>query len=306
MRLAHLLYKEIDLQKWDQCIKSDAHALIYAQSNYLTQMCPKWEALVLNDYETVMPLCPKTKWSISYLYQPAFIAQMGIFGKGGNDSAIVKAFLDKALEQYHFMEAPLNYSNIIPAEYAADAVQRNNFTLSLKNTYEHIAQNFSSSHTKNIKRAANFSLQYADENNAAVIIKLFSELYGDRKLVYQEKDYQHFEKLCTILLEAQQLVIRKVTNEQQQIVAGIILLKDEQRLYNVMSCITMEGRKKEANYFLFQQLIKEYCNQDLVLDFEGSDVAGIAHFYQGFGAILEPYPFLSINRLPALLKLFKK
>lgn len=306
MRLVHLLYKEIDLQKWDQCIKSDPHSLIYAQSDYLTQMSPKWEALVLNDYETVMPLCPKTKWCFSYLYQPAFIAQMGIFGKGANDSAIVKAFLERALELYHFMEIPLNYSNNIPAEYVANAAQRKNFTLSLKNTYEHIAQNFSGSHTKNIKRAANFSLQYGDENNAAAIIKLFSELYADRKLVYQEKDYQHFKKLCSILAKTQQLVIRKVTNEEEKIVAGIILLKDEYRLYNVMSCITAEGRKKEANYFLFQQLIQEYCNQNLVLDFEGSDVAGIANFYKGFGSTAEPYPFLSINRLPALVRLFKK
>lgn len=306
MKLVHLPYKEIDLLKWDQCIKSASHPLIYGLSNYLTQMSPNWEALVLNDYETVMPLCHKKKWGISYLYQPAFVAQMGIFGKSGTDSSIVKAFVDRALEQYRFMEVPLNYFNSIPDTYAANCIQRNNFTLSLNDTYEHIAQHFSGSHSKNIKRSAQFVLKYEVGNHPTAIIQLFRELYSDRKLVYQEKDYQHFEILCNMLAETQQLIVRKVTNEQQQMMAGIILLKDEHRLYNVMSCVTTEGRKKEANYFLFQQLIQEFCNQNLLIDFEGSDVPGIANFYAGFGAINEPYPFLSINQLPALVKLFKQ
>jgi hypothetical protein len=306
MKILHLSYQHIDLQKWDDCIKRSAQPLIYAQSFYLNQMSKHWGALVANDYETVMPLTFKKKWGIAYLYQPAFVGQMGIFGNDANNPTIVKSFVEAALTHYRLIEIPLNYSNTIATDLLKHTVQKNNFILSLNDDYDRIAKNFSGSHAKNIKRSHHFLLNYQIENNPASIIQLFSELYSDRALVYEERDYKNFELLCHQLSDKGQLIVRKVMNEEGQTIAGIILLKDEYRLYNVMSCVTAAGRKKEANYLLFQQLIKEFCNQPLLLDFEGSDVAGIAHFYMGFGASNECYPFVAINRLPALVKLLKK
>ncbi|MEX1203003.1 MAG: GNAT family N-acetyltransferase [Ferruginibacter sp.] len=306
MKIQHLSYHDIDLQKWDDCIKGSAHPLIYAQSICLNQMCGKWEALVLNNYETVMPLTYKIKWGIRYLYQPAFIAQMGIFGRHAEDKMVCKGFINKILELYRFLEIPFHFSNIIPSEFEKYTVSRNNFILDLNHSYDIIVKNISSSHTKNIKRAGKFSLNYQIEKDPFKIIQLFKKLYNDRELVYQSKDYVNFEILCKKLATQQQLVLRKVTNGINEMVAGIILLKDEHRLYNVMSCVTTEGKKTEANYLLFQQLIQEFCQQDLILDFEGSDVKGIASFYQQFGAINEPYPFIGINRLPGWVKLFKR
>jgi len=306
MKIQHLSYHEIDLQKWDDCIKGCAHPLIYVQSVCLNQMSGKWEALVLNDYETVMPLTYKIKWGIRYMYQPAFVAQMGIFGRHAEDKMICKAFIDKVLKHYRFLEIPLNFSNIVPAEFTKYTVSRNNFTLSLNRSYETILKNISGSHAKNIKRAGNFLLNYQIENEPGKIIQMFRKLYSDRELVYQSKDYENFEILCNKLAARQQLVVRKVTDSNNEMLAGIILLKDEHRLYNVMSCVTAEGKKTEANYLLFQRLIQEFCEQDLILDFEGSDVKGIASFYQQFGAVNEPYPFLAINRLPGWVKLFKR
>jgi hypothetical protein len=36
----------------------------------------------------------------------------------------------------------------------------------------------------------------------------------------------------------------------------------------------------------------------MILDFEGSDHPGIAHFYANFGGIDQPYFFYRRNRLP--------
>src|SRR5580765_931871 len=48
--------KEIAPEKWDQCISGAKNSLIYARSFYLDRMAKNWSALVLNDYEAVMPL----------------------------------------------------------------------------------------------------------------------------------------------------------------------------------------------------------------------------------------------------------
>jgi hypothetical protein len=42
----------------------------------------------------------------------------------------------------------------------------------------------------------------------------------------------------------------------------------------------------------------------MVLDFEGSNIASLAFFYKNFGAQLEKYPGIKMNKLPAIAKLF--
>ena len=55
-------------------------------------MAKHWDALVLGDYEAVMPLTWNKKWNISYLYQPPFTASLASFGKLLTEE-IVRAFI---------------------------------------------------------------------------------------------------------------------------------------------------------------------------------------------------------------------
>ena len=102
------------------------------------------------------------------------------------------------------------------------------------------------------------------------------------------------------------LLIRKVDLPGSGLLAIILLLKDSGRLYNIMSTTFPEGRRMEANHFLFEQLIREFANNRLILDFEGSDIEGIARFYQKFGAVNEPYFYLRYNNLAWPIKYLKQ
>ena len=57
--------------KWDNCITNAPNGLIYGYSFYLDHMAKQWDALVLNDYEAVMPLTWNKKYGIN-LFIPAF------------------------------------------------------------------------------------------------------------------------------------------------------------------------------------------------------------------------------------------
>jgi len=61
-----------------------------------------------------------------------------------------------------------------------------------------------------------------------------------------------------------------------------------------------------AMYFLLDSFIKTNAEQDLILDFEGSMIPGVARFYSGFGAIPETYFQLKFNRLPLPFRWFKR
>src|SRR5678809_1754095 len=80
-QIEYLTHQQIDKAKWDICIDSADNGLIYAYSFYLHHMAKHWDALVLNDYEAVMPLTWNKKYGFYYLYQPAFTASLGVFGK---------------------------------------------------------------------------------------------------------------------------------------------------------------------------------------------------------------------------------
>lgn len=66
------------------------------------------------------------------------------------------------------------------------------------------------------------------------------------------------------------------------------------------------GKTLGASHTLIDAFIKDHSGQNLLLDFEGSDIHSLAHFYSSFGAREEKYSAIKLNRLPAPFKWFKK
>src|SRR5258705_11018399 len=97
--IQYLAHKDIDKNKWDRCIDSAGNGLIYAYSFYLDCMAMNWDALVLNDYEAVMPLTWKKKYGIHYLYQPFLTAQLGLFGNQINPN-LFEIFLNAIPDKF--------------------------------------------------------------------------------------------------------------------------------------------------------------------------------------------------------------
>ena len=92
MAIQYVPYQHIDKRKWDACIDNAGNGLIYGCSFYLDAMAKHWDALVLGDYEAVMPLTWNKKYGIHYLYQPFFTSSLGLFGKNISGD-LLNAFL---------------------------------------------------------------------------------------------------------------------------------------------------------------------------------------------------------------------
>ena len=304
--IQYLLHNKIDKKKWDDCIDKSVNRLIYAKSFYLDAMAANWDAIVLNDYEAVMPLTWKRKWGITYLYQPAFIQQGGVFYTAELSAVTLKLITDKAFEKFKFAEITFNYLNNLSDLNNAVVNTRTNFILPLTKTYDEIYAAYSGSVIKNLNRTKPFSLAYHNSNDFMQVLQLYQQLYAKVLPYFSGIDFYNFGVVCKKMFESKQLIIRKVSNKKNELLSAAILLMDNNRLYNIISCVTAEGRDKEANYFLYDKLIQEFSGSALILDFEGSDVKGIADFYRQFCATNQPYPFCKINRLNPFIKLFKR
>jgi hypothetical protein len=298
LKISYIKHARIDKKKWDHCIDNSANGLIYAYSFYLDAMSENWDALISNDYEIVMPLTWKKKWGIKYLYQPAFTQQLGIFGNYSSTENITESFIDTALEIFPFAEINLNYAN----ECQRLAQKNCNLILPLNRPFAEIEKYFRKDFVKKIQSN---HLKYEVSDNVEKTINLFRQNYSTR-IHASQNDYDNFSKLCLLLQDKNQLFLRKVSSAKGELLASVIFFKDRRRIYYIMSATLQEGRKLQANYFLLHHLIKEFSEQNLIFDFEGSEIPSIQAFFKKFGAIEQSYPSLKINHLTGWQKEFKK
>jgi len=300
-------YEDIDKAKWDESVRASSNRLIYAESMYLDAMADRWDALATEDYSLIMPLCNREKFGIRYIYQPAFIQQLGIFRPGVNLSDLTHSFLDAIPGNFRLVESTLNSSNTPQAWPSGWDVQfRVNYLRSLDEGYRNIQKGFGAYLRHRIHRAGRQGLMYRASDDIDFAIGAYKELYRSRLPEFSDRDYNQFALLCEKLQESGRLFIRQAVDETNGKVQSLILLLfDDKRLYNMISCIWAEGKKKGANYFLFDQVIREFSGRPVSIDFEGSDVPGIAYFYEKFSDQKELYPFVRLNRLPWPLRLLK-
>src|SRR5690349_15942560 len=101
--IQYITHQNIDRAKWDTCIDNASNGLIYGYSFYLDHMAKHWDALVLNDYESVMPLTWNKKYGFHYLYQPPFVASSGVFGNDISELTVTN-FLNAIPPRFKLIE----------------------------------------------------------------------------------------------------------------------------------------------------------------------------------------------------------
>lgn len=270
----------------------------------LDAMSPGWDALVMGDYDAVMPLTWRKKIGIRYLCQPAFCQQLGVFSAKEITPDLTEAFLRKASLSFRLIEIFLNYANLQPRAENSST----NFVLNLQPGYENLRAGYGRDLLKNLSRTEKFPLQYSVSEDAENAIAQYQLLYGNRMQI-RPADFESFAGLCKKWLLQGKCFVREVRlhgAQKDELLAIGLFLKDDRRIYNIASSTLPNGRTLEANHFLFDQLIREFAGQNLLLDFEGSDLPGVARFYQKFGPVNQPYFFCKSNRLPAVLKWWKR
>lgn len=303
MKISYLPQANIDKQKWDQCIETAGNGLIYAYSIYLDAMSKNWDALILGDYEIIMPLTWNKKYTIYYLYQPFFCAQLGIFGNNIS-SEIVKIFFENIPSKFKYWDFYLNKNNLFSIP-GYPMYEKSNYVLSLQNNYETLAANFAQSHLRNIKRA----LQQGNTVTKDILINDVIALAKEQTKNFSpitEKDYENFSVLFEMLRKKKMAVTYGVYSSQKQLTASCAFVFSHNRAYYILVGNHPDGRTAGASHLMINHFIKEHSGENLVLDFEGSSINSLAFFYKSFGSVLEKYPGIKVNRLPAFAKLFKQ
>ncbi len=303
--IQYLKNNQINYAKWDACIDKSLNGITYAYSWYLDCVCPEWEALVEDDYNTVMPLTAGKKYNISYLYQPWFAQQLGIFSLKMPNKNAIEAFIKKIPTKYKFIEIRLNTYNYFD-DPTFEIKENKTYQLDLVESYNHIFRNFSVNTRRNLSKGLNNNILISKGIAINTIIEFYKNTVGDPILKLKEDTYNILQRIVSYSLNKKIGEAYGAYNQHNELCAMAFFLNTHQKSIFLISAANEMGKENRAMFMLVNYYISKYSERNLVLDFEGSNDEGIARFYKGFGA--QPSIYLSVkkNNLPWYAKLFKK
>ncbi len=297
--IQYISHAGIDKQKWDNCIRQAENGLIYAYSFYLDCMARNWDALVLNDYEAVMPVTWKKKWGIHYLYQPFLTAQLGLFGNTLT-ADLCSQFIHAIPARFRLVEISLNSKNRFDLN-GIPLMLRSNYVLRLEDRYEEISGRYNNNTKRNFRKAQQQDFYFQKDVEVEKLIRLATAHM--KKSGAAIKDNLHrFRKLYAVLKEKNMAATYGIMSGSGELLASCVFFFSHQRAYYILVGNSHSGRYTGASAALIDEFIRMHAGKNILLDFEGSDIPGLANFYRGFGAQPEPYPALRQNRLPFFLK----
>lgn len=280
MQINYIKNKEIDFEKYDKCISKSAAGTVYAMSWYLDIVSPQWSILMAEDYSYVIPLPEKRKYGIRYVIQPYFCQQLGVFSKNKLSEEIFTRFLKTIPHRYANLQ--LNTSNAfnLPQEKL-----RPNYVLKLTDSFEEITSRFGSNCKRNIKKAQSYDNKICEITPE----KYIDFLIKNDKGIINETMVKTLGMLIDKALDSSSGRILANFSENN-LTAAVFLVSTSKRIYYLTPVSSEEGKQKQSMALLVSEVISQNANFDLILDFEGSSIPGVAKFYAGFGADLEYYP----------------
>lgn len=302
--IRYLKHQEINKLKWDECISNSPNGMIYGYSWYLDIVCPEWEALVEDDYTSVMPLPMGKKYGFTYTYPPSFTQQLGIFSLQAIPEERIMEFIAAIPTLYRYIEMNLNEKNGVDS----GALETNNhvtYVLDLNRPYAEIYSQYSTQTKRNLKKALSCSLTIVQSARPPKIIKLFSENRGMEQEL-PSAFYTILEQLIEALLSKGLVKVMGVNDKNNALCAGAFFIKSKNRDIFLFSGANESGYDSHAMTLLINNYIEENAGNPVLFDFEGSMDTDLARFYSGFGSIKTEFPTIRKSTLPAPVKWIKE
>jgi len=303
LEIKYLKHNQIDKQKWNAAIESAHNGLVYALSWFLDTVSPNWEALVIGDYDYIMPLTWRKKLSIKYLFQPIFIQQLGIFSEKKITSHIVNEFVSELTPLYKLIDIQLNYAN--PNDEINDFILRNTQAIDLSKPYSELYDNYKKNHRKNLIKLSNSGIVINSEGKIQDFIKLTREMFVNKGVEeIKAADIDHLERIVDYSLQVGigELYFGYL---DKKICSAAFFIKWKKRVI-IYTALSKSGRDIGAMFGIIDKYLKENAGHDLIFDFAGSNIPGVKYRNLGFGARNDVYYRVTINNLPLPIKWLKK
>jgi hypothetical protein len=297
--IQYLQHNQIDFEKWDLCIDGAINGIIYPYSFYLNQVSPGWDALIYEDYKAVMPLPVKKRMGVSYLIQPPFIQQLGVFAEMPVSDELLKMFIDAIPSRFKHIDINMNTFNQIRDSRFQKRVT---YELDLLTSYDQIVKGYSSQTIRNLKKSQKEKVYIYKNNEPDIIIESFRKYKGKGIRHWKDSQYNTLKHLIYSGIYRGDTEIYSAYDNKNTFCAGIVFFTSHNKSILIFSGSTPVARSNGAMTAIIDKFISDHQGQHLTLDFEGSSEKNLARFYAGFGSKECVFLQLQISNFPAFIK----
>ena len=284
-----LKHREINKEKWDLLVDKFAKGLPYAYSWYLDAVCEEWNVIIYKDYEAGFAFQIKNKFGLPYSLHPFLVQQLGFFG---NDISVfnkILSLIETKVFHYHYQ---LNHFNKIDNNLLSET--KVNYELQLNKSSEDIKKLYKTNNKRNLKKAKANNISVTIEYKLRPTDIEFIQKYS--KVDFDHTRFNQFLQLMKNANSENALEIYRAEIENE-LMAMVIFIKNKTRSVYLMAINNKAGQDKKANFLLVDSFITNNANSNIILDFEGSNIEGIARFYAGFGAVETNYQLIKKTSL---------
>jgi hypothetical protein len=246
-----------------------------------------------------MPVPVRSKYGIPYVPQPYYTQQLGVFGNVKVNEQDVNRFLSALPARFRLADLALNAGNPMPAE-GFDASLKMNMEVDLRNTYEEICKLYSENTRRNIGKSQKAGLKVRVTSDPKFLLDV---KWTNRPAALRRRQWNLSTLIIQEALNRKAGEIWEVAGPDGEKLAAVFFLTNDIRKIYLISASTSTGKEMGAMFFLVDEFIRFNSGKEVVLDFEGSAIPGIARFFKGFGAEENPFPFIRVRRLPRFLNM---
>jgi hypothetical protein len=299
--IRYLQHDEIDEKKWDERIRQSFNGNLYGHYWFLDVVASDWDALVEDDYKSVFPLPHRRKYRISYIYQPFFTQQLGLYSTSALSSEVADRFLEAIPKKFRRIEINLNIHNKVN-EGKFRVIPQLNHELDLIHSYDKIYSRYSGNLKRNLKKANKAGLTVMKNPRPDTIVNLFRQNRGRDIRHLDDHDYHRLLHIVYQGTYKGLSDVRGVFDERNQLVAGGFFIRSHRKTVFLFSGLGEWGRDNGAMPFLIDSYIREKAGKHMTFDFDGSNDPNLARFYKSFGSKEMTYQRVVIDRLPLLAR----
>ncbi|MCD4792217.1 MAG: hypothetical protein K8R54_03220 [Bacteroidales bacterium] len=296
--IKYIKSNEIDFIMWDRCISRSHNGNVFGYSWYLDSVCNTWDALVLGNYNAVMPLPVKKNFVFSKVSYPDFLNKTNIYQAKEFNIEITNDFIQKIPSNFRSVEIKTGNPNLINSEFKVQ--EQRAFKLDLISSYQTIKESYSDYFLEQLRISEKNKISY----NTGILPNGLALLSTVVK-VLNNKQADKIRLLSAVSLRRKLGEIYGAFNSKNRLAAAVLFISSHYKTYIIYAVQTKEAKKKKAIFGLIDYYIKTHSEKALTLDFSGLTFV-TDDFFKGLGSKEYPQYLMKKKKVFPLSNIFNK
>ena len=286
--IALLARKDIDTERWDAAVRSAPYGLSWWLD---AATGGRWYGLVLDGYRAVLPLpVSRSLGPVKLINGASFTQHQGPFGTFSGAEALRML---RAIPPWWYVRKlsfypPTAAETDLPSRWRV--TPRTNHELDLSPDYPTLVRGYRGNLRRKLR---DFPPTELNDWPLPDFLAFYQEHAG-AKAGLTAASYKIMKRLTAAILRHKAGNCYHLTDEAGATIAALLLVHHGNRCFNLLAASSPEGYRLHGMTRLLDGVVRAHAGTPTVLDFEGSDIPGVALFFRGFGA--ERVVYASLGR----------